>query len=177
MKKQLFITIFKSLGVILFSLFLIEVLLNQDNISFRGIYTEKLFFWLGILFGFLGFGLKKFGIAMLIFLGLTMLPMMIPFINLLFWSMSSNRHYEIGKNERVEEIRPFGQYQTKLSIVKPIDWVFEEYSESTLIMCEFGNLDEIDLRSVEHQKDEKRERIVLKYGSLDKLKECVLDLK
>lgn len=172
-KKLLFF--FQVIALLLFALFAIEIIiLHPRNLSFRGLITEKLFFWGWILFGFLGFGAWRFGIALLSFLGLTMVPMMIPFLCLIPWSCSSNKSFEMGNQERLEEVWAFGQYFTYLYWVKP-DYFFLEhyYQKVELGGCEGGRLQNIQLQTIE----QKATQLTLHYILKDSTYHCTLPIK
>lgn len=165
----------KIAAVVLFLLFATEIiLLHPRNLSFRGLVTEKLFFWGWILFGFLGFGWWRFGIALLSFLGLSMVPMMIPFLCLIPWSGSSNKHFELENQERLEEVWAFGQYFTYLYLVKPHSLFLEHYyKEASLGWCEGGNLKVMHLHQIEQEEDQ----LTLHYTLKDSSHTCNLLLK
>lgn len=165
----------KIAAVILFLLFAIEIIfLHPRNLSFRGVRTEKFFFWSWIIVGFLGFGLWRFGITLLCFLGLSMVPMMIPFLSLITWSSTSNRHFELENQERLEEVWAFGQYSTYLYKVKPQGFFLEHYyKKASLEWCEGGNLREINIQQIEQQEDQ----LTLFYTLKDSSYTCTLPIK
>ena len=142
----------KIISIILFVLFIMEVLLlNQNGLSFRGVYTEKVFFWTSIISGFWGFGIKRYLIAFAFFIFLTMLPMMIPFLLLVKWSISANIYFDQGQGKRIEEVEIFGAYGTQIRLINPYYLLFERtsFKQRTSKVCnQIANLREVENVSI-----------------------------
>ena len=107
-----------------------------------------------------------------------MIPMMIPFIMLLDWSISTKNCFKLENGERVEEINIFGQYQTKFALIKPKNIYLEEFQYLNNLDCDIENLEQVDdLKNVKFTKDKNSKKIIFEYGQNGKIKKCIFELR
>ena len=82
--------------------------LNPMDYSYAGYYNERLCVILCCVFGFLS-GNKRFIVVFFSLLGLSMLPMMIPFIMIFSWISGGDKTYSVSEKVRAQEYHYFGQ--------------------------------------------------------------------
>lgn len=140
------------LSTCFFLLFLAEILLmNPVGCSFRGVYTEKVFFLLYLLLGFISLH-RLFFWGFLTVIILSIIPMCIPFISFFGW-LGNNQVYPIDKQIHFEEVHRFGQTMEGLAWIESRSLFFEEkVLEFELGICGFEQASFIDTIQLENKK-------------------------
>jgi hypothetical protein len=125
--------------------------MNPVGCSFRGIYTEKIFFLLYLLLGFISLH-RFFFWGLLSVIILSMIPMFIPFISFFDW-LGNNRTYPINEKIHFEEVHRFGQAMEGLVWIEKSSLIFEEkLLEFELGICDFEKAASIDSIQLENKK-------------------------
>lgn len=166
----------KSIYLLLLStcfllLFLAEILLmNPNGCSFRGIYTEKIFFFLYLLLGFISLH-RFFFWGLLTLIILSIIPMFIPFISFFTW-LGNNRVYPINEKIHFEEVHRFGQAMEGLAWVEKSSFVFEEtIVEFELGICNLEKASSIDNIQIGDEK------LQILFDQNNEICTCIIDLK